>query len=187
MNTTPASLLERLRETTEKADWERFVFLYTPLLCHWARRLGLHGQDADDLVQDVFLLLLRKLPEFRYDPQLRFRGWLWSVTLNKWRERNRRPVAATLAPESEPSELTVPDTTAAVDEQEYRAYLVQRALKLMEGEFQPQALKAFYEVVSFDRPAADVARELGMSVASVYAAKSRVLKRLRDELTGLLD
>jgi hypothetical protein len=65
MNTTSASLLDRLRQTADPAAWERFVRLYTPLLCHWARRLGLASQDVEDLVQDVFAVLLRKLPEFR--------------------------------------------------------------------------------------------------------------------------
>ena len=43
------------------------------------------------------------------------------------------------------------------------------------------------EFVVRDRPAADVAAELGISVNSVYLAKSRVLRRLREELAGLLD
>ena len=90
MDSTPVSLLERLRRPAEQAAWERFVRLYTPLLCQWARRLGLRGADAADLVQDVFVVLVQKLPEFRYDPRRRFRGWLWTVTLNKWRERRRR-------------------------------------------------------------------------------------------------
>jgi hypothetical protein len=76
MNTTSASLLERLRQTADPAAWERFVRLYTPLLCHWARRVGSPRQDVEDLVQDVFAVLLRKLPEFRYNPGQRFRGWL---------------------------------------------------------------------------------------------------------------
>jgi RNA polymerase sigma-70 factor (ECF subfamily) len=186
MHTTPASLLERLRDSEEKAAWERFVLLYTPLLYHWARRLSLSGQDADDLVQDVFVLLVRELPKFNYDPQKRFRGWLWSITLNKCRERKRRAQAVPVPTSAQP-DLAVADNTEAIDDEEYRRYLVQRALKLMEAEFQPQTLKAFHECIAADRPAADVAAELGVSIDSVYAAKSRVLRRLREELAGLLD
>jgi len=89
METTSISLLRRLRSPIDQQAWERFVTLYTPLMNHWARRLGLAGQDTDDLVQDVFTLLVRKMPEFRYDRRQSFRGWLWTVTLNKWRERRR--------------------------------------------------------------------------------------------------
>src|SRR5437899_3344819 len=138
MNTTPASLLERLRDPGEQAAWERFVLLYTPLLCLWARRLGLAGQDVDDLVQDVFAVLVRKLPDFRYDPHKRFRGWLWTVTVNKCREKKRRQTGPILDP-APPTleEVAAQDETAAVDESEYRDYLVQRALELMKAEFQP--------------------------------------------------
>jgi RNA polymerase sigma factor (sigma-70 family) len=90
MNTTPVSLLERIRVSADQAVWERFVKLYTPLLCHWARRLGAHGPDTDDLVQDVFTMLVRKLLEFRYDKGKRFRGWLWTILANKVREKHRR-------------------------------------------------------------------------------------------------
>ena len=69
---------------------------------------------------------------------------------------------------------------------EYRQQLVGRALELMQSEFQPTTWRACLEVVS-GRPAAEVAAELGITVDAVYAAKSRVLRRLRKELEGLLD
>src|SRR5439155_1319256 len=85
MNDTPVSLLQRLRHADDEAAWKQFVRLYAPLLYHWARRrMGLQCQDAADLVQDVFVILVRKLPEFAYDPRQRFRGWLWTVARNCW-------------------------------------------------------------------------------------------------------
>jgi RNA polymerase sigma-70 factor (ECF subfamily) len=80
MHTTPPSLLERLRQPAEQQAWERFVELYTPLIYYWAHRVGLEGHDAADLVQDVFTVLVQKLPEFHYDPQKSFRSWLHTVT-----------------------------------------------------------------------------------------------------------
>jgi len=73
MHTTSASLLERLRVAHAENDWRRFVNLYTPLLFFWARRAGLEQHDAGDLVQDVFGVLLCKLPEFRYYRSRSFR------------------------------------------------------------------------------------------------------------------
>ena len=94
MNTTSLSLLERLRQPTERERaWKRFVHLYIPLLYHWTRRLGLSSPDAADLVQDVFALLVRELPRFTYDAGKSFRGWLHTVTLNKWRDLRRRRAA----------------------------------------------------------------------------------------------
>src|ERR1700733_8814719 len=72
MLTTSPSLLDRLRQSPERQAWARFVDVYTPLLFAWAARLGLTGHDAADLVQDVFTILVEKLPEFRYDSDKSF-------------------------------------------------------------------------------------------------------------------
>ncbi len=186
MDTTSISLLQRLRTTTEQAAWERFVQLYTPLLCQWARRLGLSGADEADLVQDVFALLLQKLPKFQYESQGRFRGWLWTVTLNKWREQRRRHLP-TLQADSQACDPAGPDPVVAFSEAEYQKYLVQRALELMKDEFQPATWQAFWDCVVEEQSAAEVGRRLGISENAVYLAKGRVLRRLRQELEGLLD
>jgi len=181
-------LLERLRQATDQVAWERFVHLYTPLLCRWARRLGLQGQDVDDLVQDVFTLLVQKLPKFRYNPSKQFRGWLWTVTVNRCRERQRgQPAPPRQASEEDLAELLAREDHEAITEAEYREYLVRRALELMQADFHPTTWKAFWECVTEERPAAEVAAELGLKVEAVYTAKSRVLRRLRKELEGLLD
>jgi len=64
---------------------------------------------------------------------------------------------------------------------------VGRALELMRADFQPVTWQACWEFVVRDRPAAEVAAELGITINTVYLAKSRVLRRLREELAGLLD
>lgn len=69
---TPASLLYKLQKQDEPTAWERFIAIYTPLLYHWAKQLGQQDSDSADLVQDVFLILWRKLPEFEYDPGKKF-------------------------------------------------------------------------------------------------------------------
>jgi RNA polymerase sigma-70 factor (ECF subfamily) len=184
MPATSASLLERLRRPGQDAAWARFVDLYTPLLYHWARRTGLAQPQAADLVQDVLLVLLRKLPEFTYDRTKSFRSWLRTVTLNKWRENLRRehPGCAVSG-----GDLSAPDPLREFEDAEYHAYLARRALGLMQAEFQPATWKACWEQVVCGRPAAEVAAELGISEGAAYVAKSRVLRRLREELDGLLD
>jgi RNA polymerase sigma-70 factor (ECF subfamily) len=182
---TPASLLERLRGPGDRGAWARFVELYTPLLLGWAQRLGLQDADAADLVQEVFVLLLRKLPAFTYDRGLRFRGWLWTVVRNHWATLRRRAPAPPGGLDGEPA--AEDDGLQALEEEEYRGYLVSRALRLMKAEFQPATWQAFWQTAAAGRPAADVAAELGLTVAAVYTARSRVLRRLRQDLRGLLD
>lgn len=188
MNTTRISLLERLRQRRDERAWEHFVQLYTPLLCCWVRRLGVEGQDAADLVQDIFTVLVKKLPEFAYDPSKRFRGWLWRVALNCCRKRHGRQQVPVQAGEPEiVSQATTPDVAEEVADEEYRQYLTRRALELMQAEFQPATWKAFWECVVNQRSTAEVAAGLNMTENAVYLAKGRVLSRLREELKGLLD
>jgi len=184
---TPASLLERLRRPAQEHAWARFVELYTPLLYHWARRSGCAESDAADLVQEVFTLLVRKLPEFSYDRQKSFRGWLRTLAHNCWRNLRRRATLPRAAGRPDPDELPAPEPRDPFDEVEYRQRLVGRAMAQMQADFKPTTWKACWECVVSGRPAAEVARELGVRVGTVYAAKSRVLSRLRQELAGLLD
>ena len=183
MNTTPVSLLQRLREPSAAGDWPRFVELVAPLLLGWARQFGLQDADAADIVQDVFALLLHKIPTFRYDPHLSFRAWLRTLLLNQWRDRCKRrgrgPRQANL------EEVAAPDDDLA--EADYRHYLVQRALRLMQADFAPATWKACWELVVSGRPAEAIAAELGLTVAGVYSAKYRVIQRLKQELAGLMD
>jgi RNA polymerase sigma-70 factor (ECF subfamily) len=185
---TSVSLLERLRQPGQPDAWSRFVELYTPLLFYWARRTGLQSADAADLVQDVFAVLVRKLPEFRYDRQKSFRAWLRTVTLNKWRDRVRRlgrlPVEDA---EADPDAQAGPDGLDELSEQEHRQFLLRQAMETMRAEFQPNTWQACWEHGFRQRPAAEVAAELGISENAVYIAKVRVLRRLRQELQGLLD
>jgi RNA polymerase sigma-70 factor, ECF subfamily len=180
MHTTPPSLLQQLRSPDDQRAWCCFVDLYTPLLFYWARRVGLQESDAADLVQEVFTLLIRKLPEFTYDQNKGFRNWLRTVLMNKWREIERRQLSAPAG--GEMPERTVGDDIAVLAEEEFQRHLAVRALELMQAEFQPATWKACWEHAAVGRPAAEVAAELGMSVNAVYLATSRVLRRLRQEL-----
>jgi RNA polymerase sigma-70 factor (ECF subfamily) len=188
MLTTPPSLLQRLRDSPEREAWERFVDLYTPLFFAWTKRLHLNDHESADLVQDLFAVLVEQLPLFVYDPHKSFRAWLKTILHNRWRNHLRRRSAEKLIDHPDMNE--VPADSAAIpelEEAEYRQYVVSRALALMQAQFQPVTWKACWEFVVNDRPASEVARDLGISVNAVYLAKSRVLRCLREELAGLLE
>ncbi len=129
-------------------------------------------------------MLVRKMPEFQYQPDRTFRGWMRTVLLNKWRDRPHRGPAAPLDSGIQPA---APDESDDLEEREYRLYVVGRALNLMSGDFEPATWLACWETVVVGRPTAEVAAELGITVNAVYLARSRVLGRLRRDLAGLLD
>jgi RNA polymerase sigma-70 factor (ECF subfamily) len=191
MCSTSPSLVQRL-QAEDQAAWARFVHLYHPLLTEWAhrcaRRFGLSGHDAEDLVNDVFLNLFPHLRGFKYDPQAgSFRRWLRTVMRNRAcdlaRRRNNQPATGQ---DSAVLETADPDGDDLLAEAEYRERLVARALQLMQTDFDPPTWQAFLAQRVEGERAADVARRLGLSEAAVYAAASRVVRLLRRELEGLL-
>jgi RNA polymerase sigma-70 factor (ECF subfamily) len=187
MTQTSVILLERVRQRSDQEAWSRFVRLYTPLIFSWGRQCGLQPDDAADLTQDVLTVLLQKLPEFTYNHHGSFRAWLRTVTLNQWRDRRKRIATRPLAGVgADLDEMAAPEASS-LEEAEYRQQLVSRALRLIQGDFQPTTWRAFWEHGVEGRPAAQVAAELGLSLNAVYTARFRVLARLRQELTGLLD
>jgi RNA polymerase sigma-70 factor (ECF subfamily) len=184
MHDTPATLLHRLCEQPADGDWERFVRMFTPLLVRWAKRLGATDAEAEDLLQELFVILIRKLPEFRYDETRSFRAWLWTVFRHAamaWRKRQPRVGPAL----EQIEELTSPDSLAEATDAEYRRYLLGRVMQLVRNDFPERTWRIFERVAMEGRPGTDVAREFGVSVNAVYLARSRVLARLREELAGL--
>jgi RNA polymerase sigma-70 factor (ECF subfamily) len=188
VDSTSATLLRRLARPTDQTAWNQFVRLYTPLLFYWARKAGLAEADAADLVQDVFCVLIRKLPEFEYDAGKSFRGWLRTVLHNVWKNRARQRYVRTVASfELAAQEPIAEDVALQLDEVEYRQHLVARAVELMKTDFEPTTWRACWQLVVEGQPAVEVARELGLTPNAVYLAKSRVLAKLRRDLEGLLD
>lgn len=185
---TSASLLQRLCDRPQDdASWQRLVQLYTPFMQEWLRRHGVPPANADDVVQEVFVVLLRELPTFRYDPERgSFRSWLRTVLLNRLREhwRDRQPNVADGSQLLD--QLEDPNSNLSqVWAEDHDRFVARRLLELLEKDFEPATWRAFQRQVLEGVKAGDVAAELGMSVGAVYVAKSRVLRRLKEEMQGL--
>lgn len=186
MHTTSASLLARVRHLGDADAWGRFVRLYSPVLHGWACHMGLSHDDAVDLVQDVFAILVQKLPEFDYDSEKRFRGWLWTITKRRWVERQRKAVLP-LEVGRDPDEIAdSAELRDSLEEREFRAHLLRHLVPSLRGNFQESTWRAFWKHVVEGKPVAEVAAEEGLSIASVYKAKLRVTAHLNKELADLV-
>lgn len=189
------TLLEQVRAERPEA-WERLVDIYSPLIYRWCRQAGVAEQDAGDLLQEVFSAVMRHLPRFRRTgPTDSFTAWLSIITRNEirgfYRRRRGRAEArggttaylamSAIAEEPAISEESIQaDATAAM-------LLRQRVLEMIRVEFRESTWQAFLRTAVDRQTAAHVAEDLGISVAAVYMAKSRVLRRLRDALAELDD
>jgi RNA polymerase sigma-70 factor (ECF subfamily) len=194
MAETSVSLLERLRQPADADAWRRFVEVYTPLIGGWLRRHEVQPEDVDDLVQEVLGVLLRELPQFQHNQRPgAFRCWLRTVTVHRlrafWKARQSRPLA-TGDSDVDRQLAQLADPASALSrlwDQEHDQQVLRRLMQLIEPEFAPATWQAFRRLALEDGRAADVARELGTTVNAVLLAKSRVLRRLRQEARGLID
>jgi RNA polymerase sigma-70 factor, ECF subfamily len=181
MNTTSESLLLRVRRPDEAEAWERFVQTYSPLLFGWACHKGLSHADAADLVQDVFAVLVQKLPYFTYDASRGFRKWLWTVMRNRLVTHRRRRQPASAADLDQFSDADGEE----VERADFQRYLATQLIPTMRERFHPATWQAFWAYVVEEKPAPQVADELGTTTAAVYKAKVRVLARLQAEFGDL--
>ena len=188
-----SSLLERIKANDADA-WHRLAHLYTPMVYGWARQSELQPADASDLAQEVFQSVATNIASFRREkPSDSFRGWLWTITRNKVRDHFRslakQPEATggsealrriNEIPESPPDDSTSGQKKPTAD-------LARRALEMMKTDFEEQTWRAFWRTTVEDESPADVATDMGVTVWTVYKARSRVLQRLREEFGDLLD
>jgi len=185
-------LLGRAREGDATA-WDRLSLLYAPLVYSWCRRRGLREADAADVVQDVFQAVATHLGPFRKQERGdTFRGWLRTITEIKIRDHFRK-----MAHEAEAvggtdaqhrlAQIPAPfglESGASGEDPEVPFF--RRILEAVRLEFEERTWQAFWRTTIAGRSPKEVGSELAMSQGAVRVAKSRVLRRLREEL-GELD
>lgn len=180
IGSTSSSLLERVKAQDQDA-WRRLVRLYGPLVDGWLRRASLQVADADDVFQEVFRAVARGIGEFRRDrPPDSFRGWLKTITRTKLVDFYRRR-------QSSPQQLPVgfEEPVWVTNESKEGEDLRLRALEMLRADFEPRTWQMFWQVTVENRDVQDVARDFGVTPSAVRLAKSRVIRRLRDELADL--
>ncbi|HEX3147384.1 MAG TPA: sigma-70 family RNA polymerase sigma factor [Gemmataceae bacterium] len=185
---TSASLLDRLHATPTEADWRRLHDLYRPLLEGWCLRAGLSRADADDLTQDVLVAVVRQVGMLDRPGAGSFRGWLRTVLsrriIDHLRRQAVRPVAAS---GMNLEDLAGPDSDLSRRwDREHDVHVARQAMRVVEVDFAPPTWRAFRRQVIDGAPAAEVAAEVGITLNAAILAKSRVLKRLRQEVAGLI-
>jgi RNA polymerase sigma-70 factor, ECF subfamily len=187
---TSLTLLARARNRDNEA-WKRLMGLYSPLVRYWLRT-RVAASDIDDVTQDTFAAVAASLDKFRRDqPGDSFRGWLQGVTRHKvasyYRRRPGSGAVGGTDAQIAINEVADPNDSWTGDDAEQMSALHQRALELVRSEFEVSTWQMFWRVTIDGRRAADVAVELNTSPASVRMAKSRVLRRLREELGDILE
>ena len=189
---THPTLLMRLRDPRDGEAWQRFVEVYGPLIYSHGRRKNLSHEDAEDLTQRIFADVTQAIRTFTYRPEIgRFRDWLGTVVRHEigriLRKRSREPHGRG----GDQNEPVLDNLEARGEDTEwtagFNAHILQTALARARPHFAAESWQAFERVWLEHRPAAEVAKEMGRRVGWVYVVRSRVLKRLWQEVEELSD
>jgi RNA polymerase sigma-70 factor (ECF subfamily) len=192
VDATSVSLLDRLKAARPEAvDWQHLQSIYLPLIRRWLRRVPGLGDEADDLAQEVFLVVIRELPRFERRREGSFRAWLRMIAVNKARsyckQRDRRPAVGLDLTDGFLEKMADPDSDLAREwDREHDEHVVRKILAAVQPDFSPATWEAFRRFALEGLPAARVAEELGLTENAVLLAKSRVIRRLREEAGDLL-
>jgi RNA polymerase sigma-70 factor (ECF subfamily) len=189
---TRASLLVRLRDSSNHEAWREFLQLYSPLVYGFVRNRGLQDADAADLLQEVLRSVSGSIGRLDYDKQKGgFRAWLFTITRNRLSTYlSGRRATATAGVDSKVQQLleAEPDRSGSLEEEwerEFQRQLASKAMQAIEPEFEDRTWQAFWLSAVDGVSAADVSKTLGMSTGAIYVAKSRVLARLKTEIQRL--
>ena len=170
--------------------WSRLVTTFGPVVYRWCRTSGVAEHEAADVVQEVFAAVARGIERFeREKTEGSFRSWLATITRNKVRDHFRLAAKRHEAVGGTEALLVLQQHADSLEStvcpQGVESPLVRHVLQQVRAEFEPKTWDAFW-LTTIDRQAPDdVAERVGVSVASVYQAKSRVLRRLRKAMEEL--
>jgi RNA polymerase sigma-70 factor (ECF subfamily) len=187
---TSLSLLERAC-ARENGAWEQLARLCKPLVLRWCRQRSLRDEDFKDVFQDVMKKVLVALPRFRREKSGAFRCWLKTITRHRitdFQRRLEKQPAGEGGSSAQERINEVPDgaNEDAALEPEEEGILFRRALDMIRSEFNEEYWRAFELVVFETRGARDAAEAMRVDPDFIYQAKSRILRRLRQEFEGLL-
>lgn len=192
MPDTQDSLIAQLQDAGNTAAWDSFALIYRPVVYRLARARGLQPADADDLSQQVMMSVARAIPQWQRDPQARFRHWLARIARNAIVNALTRGRQDRAAGGSEFICVinNLPDEQDEFESQveiEYQRQVYRHAAEIVRDQVQEDSWRAFVLTVVEGQPIALVADQLGKSIGSIHAVRSRIMRRLQNTVRELME
>jgi RNA polymerase sigma-70 factor (ECF subfamily) len=185
---TRTSLIAQVQSLDDGQAWREFVAIYRPVVYRLARRRGLQHADAEDLAQRVLLAVRNSIGRWEADPvRGRFRSWLATIARNAIISAlMRRPpdvgVGGTSVLELLQEQPETDRQTQENLQREHRRSLFRWAAQRIRGEFRDATWQAFWLTTVEGMAVQEAAAALGKSAGAIYAARSRIMRRLKEEI-----
>lgn len=186
---TRHSLIQRLQDGGDNAAWEEFASIYRPIIVRIALRKQLQLDDAEDLAQQVLMLVLKNISKWKKDPtRARFRTWLQTVVRNAMiNALSRRPKDQASGGTTSLEQLhQSPDKADSLwFDLEWERQTLRWVAQQVRSEFESSTWTAFWDTAIEEWSAQEVAERIGKSVGAVYIARSRVMQRIKQRIAEL--
>jgi len=187
---TTTALLAGLFDPANRDVWQEFDLRYRPMIRSFACRLGLSDADAEDAAQETMARFVRDYRAGRYDRQRgRLGSWIIGIVKHRVADHRRgRAARRERRGDSVLLQLPADDELAVLWDSERKQTILEQAIAELrdQSKINEKTIRAFEGYVIQERPAAEIASELGLSPHDVYKAKLRITDRLR-EIVGRLD
>jgi RNA polymerase sigma-70 factor (ECF subfamily) len=191
---TRRSLISRLRNVDDRDSWQDFFDTYWKLIYSVARKAGCNEQEAEEVVQETTITVMKCIQEYRYDPQVcSFKNWLRHKT--QWRiidqVRKRPPdFLQRAAPQADTSGTSllerIPDPESleldSVWEEEWQKNLVDAAMQRVKRRIKPEHYQIFYLSAVRNLGPKRIAETMGVNIAQVYLVRHRVASLVKKEV-----
>ena len=184
---TRGTLLVAVQSPENRVAWEEFVLAYRPVIYRMARRRGLQDADAQDVTQNILVRIAGAIGRYEQQPGTRFRHWLRRIAKNAiFTAIEQRPrdaaVGGSVAQDHLLEEAEVSPQVEQEIENEYEREQFLRAAKVVRNDVHPETWQAFELTVIQGLTCEQAAESTGKSIGTVYAARSRIVKRLRAQI-----
>jgi RNA polymerase sigma factor (sigma-70 family) len=192
--TTNPTLINRLGDWRDHEAWVDFVTRYDPVIRSTSGRYRLDAESTEELCQQVWIDLARRMQTYRYDPGKTFRGWLRRLCQSRAIDLLRKKKAnAVKWLEDQPAASLLQDASAGIEVDESapserplllrQAEEVQEAVRRRVGE---RTWQVFWNIAVEGQSVRETSATAGISYYAAFAARKRVGRMLREEGQRLL-
>lgn len=177
-----------MRDPDDDEAWQDFVRVYSPLIYGYCRRRNVQAQDAADITQEVLLRVNRAMATFEYSPDRGlFRDWLARIVRNELSRYTGKQKSGPQLEYTESDQAGGSGEDGSLWQEHFQQHILGVALERTEPKFEAVTWQLFHQTWVEQKTASEVANVQGVGVDQVYVAKSRVLKRLREEVRRLAE
>lgn len=188
---TSVTLLNRLQHWDDTAAWKLFFERYHSLVNSWSRKSLGNSADVDEVNQQVFWEVARRLTVFRYDSGRSFRGWLrklhYSRLLDFLKVKRRRELreveVARIRTREMPFKPSDPTTGSPSNQHgdPDRQLHMKAVLEAVQSRVSERTWAIFEDIAIHGQTVAETARRFEMKYAAAFAAWSRTCQMLKRE------